>query len=64
MRLTIVGLIAFTAAMALLLGYQGLFHIVTGQFAAAGTYFGWAIPLIAGSAGLIKYRGDLLGEVI
>ncbi len=59
-RFTIVGLIAIIALASLILSYNGLLTIFTGDIIRAVTKIGWGITLAAAALLLIRYRNDLI----
>ena len=60
MNLTIVGLIAFTGAGALLAGYWGLFEMVNARPAGGGLALACATAVAVVSYKMAKYRNDLV----
>ena len=62
MRLTVVGMIAATGFAALILGYQGFFELLWGNFAAAGAKLAWGAGSGAAALLLMRYRDDLIDD--
>lgn len=60
LRVTIVGTISATTLACLILGYQGLFELITLDLPSAGVKFGWGLLSGVSALLLIRYRTDLI----
>lgn len=62
MRLTVVGLTAVMALATFIVGYQGLYCAIIGDFERGAGRVAGAMGLAAATGLLIRYRGDLLDQ--
>jgi hypothetical protein len=62
LRLLIVGTISVIALISLIFCYQGIFELITFDFADAAMKLGWGTTCGIGSLLLIRYRGDLIDD--
>lgn len=60
LRFTVVGTISATSLACLILSYQGLFELITGELTSAGMKFGWGLLSGVSALLLIRYRTDLI----
>ena len=62
LRLTVVGLISVMGLATFIVGYQGIYLAIVGQFQQGAGRLAGAVALGMGTGLLLRYRGDLLDE--